>query len=224
MNDFTNVISFSGGKDSTAMVLEMLERNEKIHSIVFVDTGFEFPEMYSHIDKFEKYIGIKIERLSFSTDFETLMVRREIRRGKHKGQKGYGWPKPNARYCTSYKTQALDKYKNSLKPLLFNECVGIAYDEQRRIRQKRYPLVEYGLTEKDCLDICYKNGFDYDGLYTKFNRLSCYLCPLKRISEIETIYREFPNLWRKMRELDSLCCNDFRNDYTLEQLERRFNA
>ena len=84
MTDFTNVISFSGGKDSTAMVIEMLERNEKIHSIVFVDTGFEFPEMYSHIDKFEKYIGIKIERLSFSTDFETLMVRREIKRGKHK--------------------------------------------------------------------------------------------------------------------------------------------
>lgn len=219
----TNVISFSGGKDSSAMVIEMLERNEPIHSIVFVDTGFEFPQVYEHINKFEKYIGIKIEKLEFSTPFEYMMCERIISRGKHKGQKGYGWPRSNARYCTTYKTQALDKYKRSLNGLLFNECVGIASDEPKRIRDKRYPLVEYGLTESDCLKICYKHGFDYDGLYDRFSRLSCYICPLKRISEYEIIYKEFPNLWAKMRELDNQCINDFRLDYTLDELERKFN-
>ena len=146
----TNIVSFSGGKDSTAMVLEMLERNEPIHSIVYVDTHFEFPEMYDHIAKFEKYIGIEIVRLEFSTDFETLMTKRVIKRGKNAGQKGYGWPYPNARYCTTYKTQALDKYKRKFKNVDYSECVGIAYDEPKRIRDKRYPLVEYGLSESDC--------------------------------------------------------------------------
>lgn len=35
-----NIVSFSGGKDSTAMVLEMLERNVPIHSVIAFDTGW----------------------------------------------------------------------------------------------------------------------------------------------------------------------------------------
>lgn len=45
----SNILSISGGKDSTAMMIEMLERNEPIHSAVFFDTGWEFPAMYPHI-------------------------------------------------------------------------------------------------------------------------------------------------------------------------------
>ena len=52
-----NVISFSGGKDSTAMLLMMLEKNMPIDEIIFCDTGKEFPQMYDHIDKVQKYIG-----------------------------------------------------------------------------------------------------------------------------------------------------------------------
>lgn len=46
----SNIVSLSGGKDSTAMLLMMLERGEDIHSVVFFDTGWEFPEMHEHID------------------------------------------------------------------------------------------------------------------------------------------------------------------------------
>lgn len=220
-----NLVSFSGGKDSTAMILKMLENNEDITDIIYCDTGMEFPQMYSHIDKFEKYIGIKITRLHFSTPFEDLMIHRPITRGKHKGQKGYGWTRPNARYCTTYKTQAIDKYKrNKYKGIIYNECIGIALDEPKRIRQnKRYPLVEYGMTERDCLELCYSYGFNWEGLYEKFNRLSCFMCPLKSLKEIEILYKNFPDLWEYMRYLDSNSVNSFRIDYTLDELEQRFN-
>ena len=46
-----NTISLSGGKDSTAMLNIMLGRGESIHSAVFFDTGWEFPEMLEHIIK-----------------------------------------------------------------------------------------------------------------------------------------------------------------------------
>ena len=49
-----NVISLSGGKDSTAMLHMMLERGESVHSAVFFDTGWEFPEMEAHIDEVER--------------------------------------------------------------------------------------------------------------------------------------------------------------------------
>ena len=52
-----NVVQFSGGKDSTAMLLMMLEKNMPIDDIIFCDTGKEFPQIYEHIEKVNKYIG-----------------------------------------------------------------------------------------------------------------------------------------------------------------------
>ena len=43
------VVSFSGGKDSTAMLLRMIELKEHIDEVVFCDTYKEFPQMYEHI-------------------------------------------------------------------------------------------------------------------------------------------------------------------------------
>lgn len=45
------IVSFSGGKDSTAMLLRMLEENMPVDEILFYDTGKEFPDMYDHIKK-----------------------------------------------------------------------------------------------------------------------------------------------------------------------------
>ena len=58
-----HIVSFSGGKDSTAMLLMMLEKGLQIDDIVFTDTGVEFPEMYEHIEKVEQYINRKVTRL-----------------------------------------------------------------------------------------------------------------------------------------------------------------
>lgn len=48
--------SFSGGKDSTAMVLRMIELGERLDKVVFCDTGMEFPAMYDHIAKVREYV------------------------------------------------------------------------------------------------------------------------------------------------------------------------
>ncbi|HHV43019.1 MAG TPA: phosphoadenosine phosphosulfate reductase family protein, partial [Clostridiaceae bacterium] len=55
MGKLQHIVSFSGGKDSTAMLLRMIEEEWKIDEIVFCDTGMEFPAMYRHIGKVEKY-------------------------------------------------------------------------------------------------------------------------------------------------------------------------
>ena len=41
------VVSCSGGKDSTAMLLLMIERGMPIDMVLVADTGLEFPEMYT---------------------------------------------------------------------------------------------------------------------------------------------------------------------------------
>ena len=49
-----NIVSFSGGKDSSAMLLRMVELNYDIDYVIFADTILEFPEMYEWIDKIEQ--------------------------------------------------------------------------------------------------------------------------------------------------------------------------
>lgn len=43
-----HVVSLSGGKDSTAMLLGMVEEGWPIDHILFCDTGLEFEGMYHH--------------------------------------------------------------------------------------------------------------------------------------------------------------------------------
>ena len=81
-----NVISFSGGKDSTAMLLRMIELKMPIDRIIFADTTFEFPELYDYIKKIENHIGRKIEFVFPSKSFEEWF-NGQITRGKRKGQR-----------------------------------------------------------------------------------------------------------------------------------------
>lgn len=69
------------------------------------------------------------------------------------------------------------------------EYVGIAADEPKRIKDKTYPLAEWGMTEKDCLAYCYERGFDWGGLYEIFHRVSCWCCPLQSLDELRKLHR-----------------------------------
>lgn len=60
MEKSKQVITFSGGKDSTAMLLMMIERKEEIHSIIYFDTGWEFPQMKKHIELVQSKTGVEI--------------------------------------------------------------------------------------------------------------------------------------------------------------------
>ena len=73
-----HIVSFSGGKDSTAMLLRMVEEAWPIDVILFCDTGLEFPELYKHIDRVEANIGRKITRLKAADSFEYLFCEKPI--------------------------------------------------------------------------------------------------------------------------------------------------
>lgn len=45
-----HIISISGGQDSTAMTVRMLELGMPVDYIIFCETGNEFDQMYEYID------------------------------------------------------------------------------------------------------------------------------------------------------------------------------
>jgi len=221
-----HVVSLSGGKDSTAMLLRMLEEGRPVDIILFCDTGIEFDAMYRHIEKLEKYIGIPITRLKSQYDFEYLLLEHMPKRRNPElfGRKGYSWSGPRNRWCTAMlKTRIIDKYLRALsKEYTIEQYVGIAADEPERVRDFHYPLVEWGMTEADCLAYCKARGFDWDGLYDIFHRVSCWCCPLQSFDELRKLRKHFPELWAKLGEWDEKTWRTYLKKYSVKQLDIRF--
>ena len=168
-----HIVSFSGGKDSTAMLLMMIEKKMQIDEIIFCDTTVEFPQMIEHINQVEGYIGRKITRLQAPHDFEYYLGGHIKTKGKNKGKVGYGWAGPLTRWCTS--TLKTDVIRRHLKHYPHRtEYIGIAADEHYRVHKTKstanityvMPLYDWGITEKNALAYCYSKGFTW-GDYMK---------------------------------------------------------
>ena len=230
------VANFSGGKDSTAMLLRMIEIGEHIDEVVCCDTYKEFPAMYRHIDKVKEIVergGIKFTVLKNPKSFDYLMFEHDVKR-KNKslqGNRGYSWAGNRSRWCTSkLKVDVINRYFKELnKHYEVVQCVGIAADEQYRLEREnnkkasqRHPLVEWGWTEKDCLEYCYSNGFDWEGLYRLFSRVSCWCCPLQPLGELKNLRKHFPDLWEELKDMDRRTWRQFKPDYSVDDLEIRF--
>lgn len=187
-----NVLSFSGGKDSTAMLLTMLKEEEPIHSIVWFDTEREFPEILEHIERIKRtYPYIPFVKIRHWLGFDFL----EKRYGKAQGSGGW---------CTAAKRDCCNKYMRLVLKDNQNaqECIGFSSDEEKRanrISKKwnvRFPLIERGISEEDALDICFKAGFDFSGIYDWMpsKRVSCYNCPKQSKADWEAIKKHHPEL------------------------------
>ena len=224
------VMSFSGGKDSTAMVLKAIEKGIIPDEIIFCDTSVEFPEIYENIKLVERAIKMPITILKADHDFEYYMLEYTKTRGKNKGTKGYSFPDFRNRWCTQMlKKSVIKKYMKKYKDYKVIEYHGIAYDEQQRIgknkddgRNIEYPLNDWKMTEADCLQYCYDRGFTWGGLYEKFARLSCWCCPLSRIGELRVLWKEYPELWAKLENWQSKTYRKFRSDYSVFELTEKF--
>jgi 3'-phosphoadenosine 5'-phosphosulfate sulfotransferase (PAPS reductase)/FAD synthetase len=191
------VVCFSGGKDSTAMLLRMIELGEKIDYIIFADTDFEYPELYEYVNKIEKIIGRKIIRVKSKKSFEEWMFGKLVD-GKNKG-KVRGFPfilSP----CFWHREAKKNAVNNFLKGIPHIRCIGIASDEKKRIQKDktlRYPLIEWGWTEQDCIDYLEQKGLA-NSLYKRFRRIGCFCCPKQNENSKYKTWLYYPELWEKI--------------------------
>lgn len=222
----SNIVSLSGGKDSTAMLHLMLERGESIKAVIWCDMGdWEFPEMAAHIAQVERNTGIAVTRVrpKYAPEYLAFELVYE-REGEQ--VRGYGWPYMHKRFCTKYKTKAIEAETSRIGGGV--QCIGLAADEtgRRRLPDKRYPLDEYGYTEADCLAYCKRLGYDWGGLYEIYHRVSCWCCPLQSIRDLRMLRRHRPALWARLLEMDKRNPPHNRGfkDTTVAAFERRFAA
>lgn len=210
------IANVSGGKDSLAQIIFILENNLPCDEVVFYDTGMEFQAIYNIFEKLQPLLrkrNIQFTTLQPTNPFIYDMLERPVdskQKGKHNG---YGWCGGVCRWGTTWKTQALDRYAQGAV-----QYIGIAADEQYRRREltgsKRSLLIEYGMTEADCLEYCRRRGWNwneetpatesgYIDLYNILDRVSCWCCANKNKKELRNIWRYLPQYWEKLKEIQS---------------------
>ena len=208
------VASVSFGKDSLAMLLLLIEKHYPLDYVVFYDTGMEFDAIYDVRDKAVKILdesGIKYVELHPKEPFWISMLIREIKYRKKEGYHyGFSWCGGYCRWGTREKITAINRFKKSLNDNV-TDYVGIAADELHRIDREAYegktfPLVDWGMSEADCLDYCRNHGFTWDedgvDLYDVLKRVSCWCCRNKNLTELKAIYEYLPKYWKRLKGLE----------------------
>jgi len=196
-------VAFSGGVDSTALVLMYPEALP-----IFTDTGWEFPALYEHIEKVERVTGRRIIRI---TTGETLPE--AIRRQRF-------FPNHAARWCT--RTMKIEPMNRFLRERLPCELwIGLRADEPARTGNTtemdgltiRYPMRERGMSRLDAVRVC----MDHDLLprYPVYMaRGGCIGCFYKRPAEVKAMIHLVPDVIEELIQLE---------DAVQDQRETRFN-
>lgn len=229
------IASCSFGKDSLAMIIKIKELGLPLDEVVYCDIRFdeepcsgEMPLMKEFIPKAEKILkekyGITVKHLTYKRTF-TEQFYTVKKRGNHKGDI-YGFPYTIGSWCNSrLKIEPIKKYLKEIEEDVI-QYVGIAYDEPKRyerLDKKTHiaPLYDLKITEKEAMEICRENDL-LSPIYETSFRGGCWFCPKQRLSQLKYLYKTYPELWNKLKEMEKDSFNTFRPNWTLEKLEERF--
>ncbi|MBQ7795429.1 MAG: phosphoadenosine phosphosulfate reductase [Lachnospiraceae bacterium] len=240
-----HIAQVSGGKDSLAQVLFIVETGLPLDEVVYFNNGMDFSAIANTFKRLKPILeerGVGLVELRPENDFLYDMLERPVeseQKGKHNG---YGWCGGVCRWGTSEKIATLDKYARGAV-----QYIGIAADEEHRRAEltgnKRSILIEKGITEGDCLTYCRDRGWNWNeptpmtesgfiDLYDILDRVSCWCCSNKNIKELYNIYRYLPDYWERLKKLQAqlarpmkkYACKQYGEYGNLFDLEKVFRA
>lgn len=236
------VLSLSYGKDSMALLLEVIRRKLPLDYVIHCDIMFdkktsgEHPLMAEWIPKAEKRLkeefGIEIIHLTgrrnFVEQFYTIK-----QRGKHIGD-NYGFPyiSKQAWCCSSLKLNPISQYIRKLTKQgnVVTEYVGIASDEKERLERykeletdnhKYITLADLGITEDEAMQICKDNNL-LSPKYEKSFRGGCWFCPKQSMPDLYNLWKEYPDLFERLVEMEKDSFNTFKPNNPLKDIKKKF--
>ena len=193
------VVSYGGGVDSTAMIIRMLERKEKIDLIVFADTGAEWPETYNYIWMFRGWLlqhhglVMSLVQADVGPMYPYLFARKTFP------------DRMFPRHIEKWKIRPVELFVQACRAGQQVEmCLGIDYDEADRVRTprrkwitNRYPLVDWMIGRRGAENIIKNAGLPIP------MKSGCWFCPFtdnKRWLKLKHGHPELFTLARQMEE------------------------
>lgn len=204
------IAMLSGGQDSTAMTLRLLELGEPLDYIVFSDTTLEFKEMYEYIAKLDDFIirkyNKKITILQPRKSYEEWVFG-EVTSGEMIGQiRGV----PLVAHPCYWRREAKDMpFQRWVKDNEIGEYkiyVGYTfreYDRWKNIDQYNAiaPLVKWKWNEPDVQKYLKDNMME-NKLYQHFDRTGCGICQKQGMDAKYQVYKNYPDQWSYMCSIE----------------------
>lgn len=204
----THIIQFSGGKDSTALVLWAKEQGWPF-TAVFCDTGWEHPLTYAYVQYInETVLGGQLVTLH-SEGMEALVAR--------KGRV----PSTHARFCTSeLKVQPfMDWMRTQVGDCVVYQGIRGAESASRSRMGRRVwsedfdcwierPL--FAWTAEEVFEMHEKHGIQPNPLYLKgAARVGCFPCIMVNKSELRRLTSTLPDVWDRAETLERIAGRSF---------------
>lgn len=217
------LLSLSGGKDSTATGLLMLEHGINFKA-AFADTGWEHPDTYAYVDSLERLFG-PIARVGYPGGMRALIAAR-------------GFPSKMQRFCTDHLKRlplarwqfenmpSVQRQASNARSLphfdLSGTCVtGIrATESEARSRMMPWELTQTKIpglgtlhvetfrplllwTFEDVVAIHRRHGVKPNPLYMRlFKRVGCYPCIFAGRDELVRIANQSPGIIAEIEEIE----------------------
>lgn len=193
----------SGGKDSTALLLRLIELEPEGVQPVITPTEDELPEMEAHWLKLEQLTGKTFTRIQCPSLMDLI-------------DKFEALPNYRMRWCT--RLIKIVPFEAFIKAQgLCVVSVGLRFDEPSEVRSgmemdlsevtQRFPLREWGWRLKDVVDYLKARGV------TVPKRTDCGCCFFQRIHEWHSLWQEHPERWTRYEALEARIGHTFRSPH-----------
>lgn len=199
-----NLVSYGGGTNSTALLVECVKREIQVDLILFADTGAERPHTYAYIEMFSKWLVergypeiIKVQTVDHNGD--NLTIIQHCFKNHSLPSIAYGF-----KACSEkHKIRPQNKYCNHFEPFKkewkagrkVTKFIGFDYDEDHRVKEyidpkytTEYPLVEWEMGRDECTKTIQGAGLCLPG------KSACFFCPSSRPTEIRKLASIYPEL------------------------------
>ena len=126
------ICCFSGGKDSTAMLIHIIENDLPLDEIIYCDVGdWTWESAKTHIKQVEEKLDVSITIIDISEKLK-------------QGFKKWGFPSFFNRWCTGEKREAMKHYLREKygKGESIVQYIGYCSDEEKRTSKKLYHSYE----------------------------------------------------------------------------------
>jgi len=235
--DVAIVISFSGGKDSSAMLADIMENYPQAKKyVVMADTGFEHDDAVEWSQKIVESFGLTLNVVRPTWKDGTVKTFQGMVRNRKK------FPSSSCRQCTSdLKRDPIYKWirNNVSEPIIIN-AMGLRADESRG-RAKKDPFILnnrlstklingsrkrtaydwlpiHTWTTDEVISYLGNQGIEMHPAYSYLPRFSCRLCVLMRTKDIVAVYHNDRPAFDMVSDLEKEIGFTMRNGESLVQL------
>jgi 3'-phosphoadenosine 5'-phosphosulfate sulfotransferase (PAPS reductase)/FAD synthetase len=214
-----NIVGLSGGKDSVATCILLRSMDIPFKTVtaevwwkenIIGENPKHYEFMHNILFPKLKSWGVECDVVKSKTTAYQYMTTPIIKSKHHPERIGKYRGFPLCGKCgiqRDCKSRVCERYyKQITEP--HNVILGLASNEKDRVmganvRNQIALLDLLGVHEKQTFKICNKEGL-LSPTYSFSDRGGCWFCPNQKIQEFEVLYREHPELWNELMEVQKM--------------------